>query len=433
MIGIRQEDKSRWEARVPLVPADLKRLLQDAHLQFQVQTSPIRAFADDEFRQAGAAVVGDLRECPIILGVKEIPAALLEPGKTYVFFSHTIKHQPHNMPMLRRLAELGCTLIDYERIVDAQGRRLVFFGRYAGLAGMIDALWALGQRLEHEGAPSPLTAVRRAHAYKTLDEAKRELSQVAARLRQEGLPAAIAPLVVGFAGYGHVSQGAQEIYNLFAAREVAPDELGSISPGAQECFKVVFREEHMVERTDAAARNARFDLQDYYNHPEKYRAKFFPYVRHLTVLINGIYWDARYPRLITRAQLRELWSGPQRPRLRVLGDISCDIEGSLECTVRATDPENPVYVYEPRTDEARDGVGGDGPVVLAIDNLPCELPLDSSAYFSQSLSPFLAALAQADFNRPLEQSGLPPELQGATIVYRGRLTEPYRHLESELR
>ena len=433
MIGIRQEDKSRWEARVPLVPADLKRLLQDAHLKFQVQTSPIRAFADDEFRKAGAAVVTDLRECPIILSVKEIPPPLLEPGKTYLFFSHTIKHQPQNMPMLRRLVELGCTLIDYERIVDAQGRRLVFFGRYAGLAGMIDVLWALGQRLTHEGVPTSLATVRRAYAYKTLDDAKRELSQLAAQLRQEGLPAAVAPLVVGFAGYGHVSLGAQEIWNLFAPREIAPDELGSISPGAQECFKVVFREEHMVARPDAAARRAPFDLQDYYSHPEKYRVKFFPYVRHLSVLINGIYWDARYPRLITRAQLRELWSESQRPRLRVLGDISCDIEGSLESTVRATDPGNPVYVYEPHTGQTRDGVAGDGPVVLAVDILPCELPVDSSAHFSQSLSPFLAALEQADFARPLEQSGLPAELQGATIVYRGKLTEPYRHLESELR
>jgi alanine dehydrogenase len=431
LIGIRHEDKSRWEARAPVVPPDVRRLIQENGLRFCVQTSPQRAFKDEEYRAAGAEVAGDLSACPIILGVKEIPPKLLEPGKTYMFFSHTIKHQPHNMPMLRRLVELGCTLIDYERIVDERGRRLVFFGRYAGLAGMIDALWALGRRLEWEGLASPFAAVRRAYEYRNLDDAKQHLAEIAQRVRREGLPPALAPLVIGFAGYGHVSAGAQEIWNLFAPREVAPDELGSISPRAQECFKVVFREEHMVERLKPAPA-ATFDLQDYYDHPENYRSRFFPYVRHLTVLVNGIYWEAKYPRLVTCEQLRELWSGAP-PRLRVIADISCDINGSIECTVRATEPGNPVYVYEPATGQTRDGVQGDGPVILAVDILPCELPVDASRHFSEALSPFLAPLARADFTASLERSGLPPELQRATIVYRGHLTEPYRHLESELR
>nr|HPM25254.1 hypothetical protein [Phycisphaerae bacterium] len=136
MIGIRREDKSQWEARVPLVPADVRVLIQEHGLAVQVQSSPIRRFAEAEYRAAGATIVDDLRACPIILGVKEIPPRYFEPGKTYVFFSHTIKGQPANMPMLKRLLELGCTLIDYERIVDEHGRRLVFFGRFAGLAGM---------------------------------------------------------------------------------------------------------------------------------------------------------------------------------------------------------------------------------------------------------------------------------------------------------
>jgi len=429
MIGIRREDKSKWEARVPLVPQDVRGLIADHALAFQVQTSPIRVFREEEYRAAGAAVVDDLRESSIIIGVKEIPPDLLEAGKTYVFFSHTIKRQPVNMPMLRRLVELGCTLIDYERITDEAGRRLVFFGRYAGLAGMIDALWALGQRLSFEGVPNPFSEVRRAYAYDNVEHAKREIAAVGEKIRQDGLSESLRPLVCGFAGYGNVSQGAQEIYDLLPVREVAPDELKKVPRSATECLKVVFREEHLAERVDGGA----FELQDYYDHPEGYRSRFFGYVHDLTILMNTIYWEPKYPRLVTCAQVRELFEGAERPRLRVIGDITCDIEGSIECTVRATDPGDPVYVYEPESGRVRSGLAGDGPVILAVDILPCELPVDSSTHFGQALSPFMPALARADFGGELAASGLSPELQRATIVYKGELTAPYRYLESEIR
>ncbi len=427
MLGIRREDKSRWEARAPLSPQDMRQLT-DAGLQFQVQAAPLRRFSDHEYRTAGAEIVEDLRACPIILGVKEIPPALLERGKTYLFFSHTIKGQPANMPMLRRLLELGCTLIDYERIVDDAGRRLVFFGRYAGLAGMIDTLWALGRRLEHEGLANPFTQVRRAYEYDDLAHARRELAELGEHIRRDGLPARFLPLIVGFAGYGNVSGGAQEIYDLLPTCTLRPDELATAAPDPRVCYKVVFREEDMVEPT---APGAAFGLHDYYQYPEKYRAKFYPHVRHLTALVNCIYWEPKYPRLLTLPQLRELWSS--RPRLRVIGDITCDIDGSVECTVKATEPGDPVYVYEPQTGQVRDGLIGAGPVVLAVDILPCELPIDATKYFGQSLSPFLPALAQADLSKPLAESGLPPTLQRATIVYKGELTEPYRYLEPRVR
>jgi hypothetical protein len=428
-IGIRREDKSQWEARAPLLPEDVRRLVNDHGLRFQVQTSPIRVFHDDEYRAGGAKVVEDLRDCPIILGIKEIPVACLEPGKTYVFFSHTIKRQRANMPMLRRIVELGCTLVDYECIVDGQGRRLVFFGRYAGLAGMIETLWALGRRLQHEGTDNPFARVRRAYEYGDLEHAKREIGQIGERIRRDGLPAAIQPFVCGFAGYGHVSQGAQEIFDLLPVREIAPEELAHAAPSPRDCYKVIFREEHMVERVDGG----RFELQDYYDHPASYRSTFFPYVRHLTVLANCIYWEPKYPRLVTCEQLRELFSRPDRPRLRVIGDITCDVDGSIECTVRTTQPDNPVYVFEPHSGEVHSGVAGDGPVILAVDFLPCELPVDASTHFSRSLSPLIPGLARADFGGPLAESGLLPELQRATIVYKGKLTDPYRYLESEIR
>ncbi len=431
VIGIRHEDKSKWEGRTPLVPQHVSDLIRDHGIGFQVQTSPTRVFPDREFAAAGAKIVDDLTDdCPIILGVKEIPPRKLLPGRTYVYFSHTIKGQPANMPMLRRLMDLGCQLIDYEKIADDQGRRLVFFGRYAGLAGMIDTLWALGQRLAHEGIDTPFQTIQQAHKYKGLDAAKHQIADVGEQIRRLGLPKACQPLVGGFAGYGQVSLGAQEIYDLLPVEEVTPADLPTVHRAAKTCYKVVFHEKHMVERIDPSSP---FDLQEYYDHPELYRGQFPQYLPNLTVLIVGVYWDARYPRLITGDLLREMYGGSEKPRLRVIGDISCDIEGSVQCTVRATDADNPVYVYEPATGETRDGVIGDGPVVLAVDHLPCELPIDSSVYFSRSLRPFIPGLAQADFEASLADSGLPPELARATILYRGSLTEPYRYLEEFLK
>jgi alpha-aminoadipic semialdehyde synthase len=430
MIGIRREDKSTWEARVPLTPEDVRVLTDEEGLTFHVQTSPIRVFPDDAYRHVGAAVVDHLDECPIILGVKEMPVAFFEPRKTYVFFSHTIKAQPANMPMLRRLVELDCTLIDYERIVDDQNRRLVFFGRYAGLAGMIDTLWALGQRLAHDGIESPFALVRRAYEYEDLASAKREIAAVGESLREQGVPEVLRPFICGFAGYGNVSQGAQEIYDLLPTEALAPDALGQADSALKTCGKVVFREEHLVQPRAAGA--AGFDLQDYYDHPEKYATTFFDKLRHLSVLVNCIYWEPKYPRLVTCDQLRELFGSASNPRLRVIGDITCDIEGSIECTVRPTEPGDPVYVYEPLTGQVHNGIAGHGPVILAVDILPCELPRDASTHFGEAMRPFMPALARADFSKPLSESGLPPELQRATIVYRGELTPPYRYLQPKI-
>ena len=430
LIGIRAEDKSRWEGRVPLVPRDLRRLVEEHHLRFKVETSAIRAFADAEYREAGATVSDSLAPCPIILGVKEIPPEKLEPRKTYVYFSHTIKGQPANMPALRRLLELDCQLIDYERIVDGAGRRLLFFGRFAGLAGMIDTLWAFGQRLRHEGLDTAFSGIEPAHRYRDLSRAKSEIARVGDMIRQGGLPEALRPLVCGFAGYGQVSQGAQEIYDLLPSEEVSPAALPSVPRSPDVCYKVVFREEHLVERVEDSRP---FGLQEYYDHPERYRAAFFRHVPYLTVLMNCIYWAPKYPRLITREQFRELYSPPGDARLRVIGDVTCDVDGSVACMVRATEPGNPVYVYDPSTGRTHDGVVGRGPVVLAVDFLPCELPIDASEFFSTALSPFLPALAEADATADLGDSGLPVEFQRATIVHRGQLTEPYRYLEEYLK
>jgi len=429
-IGIRLEDKSRWEARAPLVPQDVRQLIETHGLDITVQSSSVRAFDDDAYRAAGADVADDVAGCAVILGVKEIPPELLEAGKTYVYFSHTIKGQPANMPALRRLMELRCQLIDYERILDERGQRTVLFGPFAGHAGMIDTLWALGQRLRYEGVDTPFAQVQPAHRYDDLAHAKREITQVGECIRRDGIPDSLRPLVCGFAGYGAVSKGAQEVYDCLPVKEVAPDQLSSCPALGDLVYKVVFKEEHMVEREDASAP---FNLREYYDHPKRYRARFSPHAEHLTLLMNCIYWEPKYPRLLTRDHLRELYGRENRPRLRVIGDITCDVGGSVECMVRSTTPDNPIYVYDPATGTARDGVEGDGPVVLAVDFLPCELPIDSSNWFSGALRPLVPILARADFGGPLADSGLSPGLQQATIVHGGELTEPYEYLGSYLR
>ena len=430
-VGVRSEDKSQWERRVPLVPGDVK-ALREAGIDAVVQTSSHRAFGDDEFARAGVPVQPDLGDCRIIVGIKEIPPPKLEAGKVYLFFPHVIKGQPGNMPMLRRLMELKATLVDYERIVDEKNRRLIFFGRHAGLAGMVNTLWSLGKRLDAEGVPSAFSRLKQARSYAELSGAQEDLERIAARISAEGVPQAIHPLVVGFTGYGNVSQGAQEILDLLPVQAISPAELKNVAHDrtrdARVVYKVVFREEDLVEPLEAG--NA-FDLDDYFRLGKAaYRSVFDRYVDDLSVLVNCVYWDERYPRLLTLDRCRRLWAPGRSPKLRVIGDISCDVNGSVECTVKPTEPGNPVYVYEPATGKATDGFAGDGPVVMAVEILPSEIPRESSIDFSRVLKRFVPHLATADLSRSFAELDLPPELKRAVIVYQGELTPEYGYLKS---
>ncbi len=431
-IGIRREDKNEWERRTPLTPEGVGRLLKDG-IETWLQPSSIRIFPDQAYRDVGAVINEDLSSCPVILAVKEIPIDFFESGKTYIFFSHTIKGQEQNMPLLKRMMDLKCQLIDYELITDDKGRRLIFFGRHAGLAGMMDTLWAFGKRLTWEGIPTPFSEIGMAHEYENLEAAISIIAGIADRIKREGLPSTLSPLICGFAGYGNVSRGAQEIFDLFPHEEVAPADIEKIASSTKavkdKLFKVIFKEEDIVEPVDPAEA---FDLQDYYTNPQKYRSRFESYLPHLTILVNCIYWDPRYPRLVTLDYLKRAYSDSDAPSLRIIGDISCDIEGSIQCTVKVTDPGNPVYVYNPLDSTVTDGVEGAGPVVMAVDNLPCELPKEASEFFGQTLTPFIPQLVNADFSGPLENSNLPDELRRAAILHRGELTPKYENLSRYL-
>jgi alpha-aminoadipic semialdehyde synthase len=388
-------------------------------------------FRDKEYVRAGVEISTDLSEADLILGVKEIPPESISEGTTYLLFSHVIKGQPQNMAMLARLMELGCTLIDYEMITDHEGRRLVFFGRFAGLAGMIDTLWALGRRLEHEGLRTPFSSIRPAHTYASLEEAAAAIRAAGTTLASEGLPASLTPLVIGIAGYGNVASGVREMLSELPTRELAAEELPEISADDfVHCVaQVTFREEHMVRPASA---DEVFDLADYYEHPDQYRRSFSHNLQHLSVLMNCTYWDERYPRLVTKDDLRSLYATHDRPSLRVIGDLGCDVGGAVECTMKCTEPGDPIYVWDPKSDSIASGVEGGGPVILAVDILPSELPREASEEFSEALGHHLPVLARVDFQTSFEHLDLPPELKRAVILHRGELTPDYRHLESHL-
>ncbi|MHA1974612.1 MAG: bifunctional lysine ketoglutarate reductase /saccharopine dehydrogenase family protein [Candidatus Hodarchaeales archaeon] len=435
VIGIRLEDKNKWETRAPLVPEDVKALIKKHSLDFIVQSSPIRAFSDEEYKNAGARIQDDLREANIVFAIKEIPKDSLQPNKVYIFFSHTIKGQKYNMPMLKRIIELKTTLIDYEKIVNEKGFRLIYFGNYAGLAGMNQTLWVYGQRIKATmGIDTPFLRLKHTFQYKGLEEMKAHISKVGEEISEKGLPEKLLPVVVGFAGYGNVSRGAQSILDLLPVKEIDPHELhelftirsSEISPNT--LYKVVFKEEHMVEPIEGE-----FDLQDYYKHGlKKYRGVFEQYIPYLSILVNGIFWTKKYPRLLTKKYAKDMFQSKIGVRLQVIGDISCDVEGGIEPTVRVTEPDNPVFVYNPFTEETTLGVEGEGIAIMAVDNLPCELPKESSTNFSNTLQPFVPAIASADYLKDFEELELPPEIKNAIIVHKGKLTPNYQYLKEFL-
>ncbi len=427
IIGIRREDKNEWERRTPLVPQDVQYLIKEKGLKVHVQPSKLRVYSDEEYEKAGAILKEDLSECSAIFCVKEVPKHLFLPGKTYIFFSHTIKGQKYNMPMLAKMMDLKCNLIDYEKITDEKGRRLIFFGRYAGLAGMVDTLWALGERLKSEGLHTPFEKISQAYKYHGLENIKSHLKDIAKEIEKEGLPQDIVPFVVGFAGYGNVSRGAQEILDILPVEEITPAELLSLKKNfasPHKIYKIVFKEEDMVKPKG----NHPFELFDYYNHPEKYEGVFEKYMPHLTVLINAIYWTEKYPRLFTKEFAKKMWQSGNK-KLKVIGDISCDIEGAIEMTVKATDIGNPVYVYNPLNSNVSDGVLGEGFVIMAVDNLPCELPRESSDQFSHILKNYVYEIAHCDFEKPYEELSLSPEIKRALILHKGNLTPDFKYIK----
>ena len=293
---------------------------------------------------------------------------------------------------------------------------------------MINSFWAWGMRLKYYGFESKLLKIKQAYQYHSLEEAREDISTVGQLIAEEGIPHELRPFVIGFTGYGNVSQGAQEICGLLPVKEISPKKLLSLKVRKKTpdniVYKVIFKEEDMFERIDGKP----FDLQEYFQHPEFYRSKFEQYISHLSMLINCVYWDKRYPKLITKEYLKKAYAEGQ-PKLMVIGDISCDIEGSMECTLKATEIGDPVYVYNPENDDITMGAKGEGLVVMAVDILPAELPRDASNGFGDVLVNFVKPILTSDFSLPFLELDLPRAIKKGLILHNGQLTPEFEYLQ----
>jgi len=431
-IGIRREDKDRWERRVPLSPDHVQQLV-DQGIDVIVQPSNLRIFDNESYVEAGAKLQEDLSPSDLIIAVKEVPKELLIPNKTYMFFSHTIKAQPDNMSMLDSILQKNIRLIDYEKIVDDNEQRLVRFGRYAGIAGMIDILRALGNRLLFLKHSTPFLHIGYTHMYMSLEKAKEQVRIVGEEITLKGLPRDFSPLVFIFTGgEGNCSQGAQEIFKLLPHKFVTVDELPTLvkskDPGHR--FRVygcvVSSKDIMVPKNP----NTSFSKADYYANPDKYECQFATKVApYATVIVNNTYWDSRYPRLLTKAQTRELYK--KRCKLIAVADISCDVNGSIEAMTKTTNIDEPLFLYNPITGQTSDSIDGNGIMFLSVSNLPTELPKEASCHFGDMLLPFLPAAARSKINIPYPEmkKDLPMELYKAIITANGQLTPPYQYIQ----
>ncbi|KAJ2743980.1 hypothetical protein GGI20_003334 [Coemansia sp. BCRC 34301] len=428
VIGIRREDKNRWERRVALTPAHVKRLISETGAQVIVQPSNTRIFNNASFVDAGATINEDLSLADAILGIKEVPIDKLIANKTYVIFSHTHKAQKYNMPSLQAFLDNHIRLIDYELMVNDEGKRQVLFGKHAGYAGMIDGLHGLGQRLLALGYNSPFIHMGQAHVYPNLECVHTKLRHVADIIEDQGLPDTFAPMLFTFTGSGNVTQGARAIFDDLPHDNVSVEELPFI---AKDRYNDRYRRrllalqvgaEDYVERIDGGP----YNRAEYREFPDRYRSVFATKIAPYTsMLVNGIYWESKYPRLMTTKDLAHIQRQRElRTRMLAIADISCDIGGSLEFMSHASTIDSPFFYVDAVNGREHKDIEKPGVQINSIDNLPTELPFEASKHFGDSLYPYAKALASGDLKHPV--------LKRAIICQDGGLTKQHKHLEKSL-
>jgi alpha-aminoadipic semialdehyde synthase len=374
--------------------------------------------------------------------------SIMKPDKSYLFFSHVIKAQPANLPLLDKILDHKCRLIDYECITERgedKAPRLVAFGKYAGIAGMIDALQGLGLRLLVEGYSNPFINVPMSYMFESVHAAKVTLRGIGAQIRSQGLTISdshakstvvypwTSSLVFAFAGTGNVSKGAREIFEQLPHDYVSIEDLPILAEQVMlgkrpknRLYGVVFDASDVIRKLDGSPLT---ETAHYYAHPHEYKSIFHDKVApYINVLINGMYWDDRYPRLLTKAQLKALRKTGNR-NLKVVADISCDIEGGIEFLSHNTTMERPFYSYVPELNKDIDGVDKDGVLVLGLDTLPTELPREASESFGKALMPLLPPLLRSKGSEyPEDLEDLPPELRRACIASHGKLLPKWSYI-----
>ncbi|XP_036962004.1 alpha-aminoadipic semialdehyde synthase, mitochondrial [Acanthopagrus latus] len=439
VMAIRREDVNPWERRAPLAPRHVKELT-NAGVKVLVQPSNRRAIHEKYFLRAGAVVQEDISEASLIIGVKRPPEEKVIPRKTYAFFSHTIKAQEANMGLLEDLLTKEVRLIDYEKMVDPNGYRIVAFGQWAGVAGMINILHGLGLRFLALGHHTPFMHIGMAHNYRNVSQAIQAVRDCGYEISMGLMPKSIGPVTFCFTGTGNVSKGAQDILNELPVEYVEPHELKDVSETedlAKVYATVLSRHHHLVRKSDSI-----YDPMEYENHPELYTSHFRTSVApYTTCLINGIYWDPHTPRLLRRLDAQKLIrpsksshafaeGSPGLPhKLLAICDISADTGGSIEFMTECTTIDKPFCMYDADQHIDHDSVEGNGILMCSIDNLPAQLPIEATEYFGDRLFPYIWEMLPSDATRPLEEEEFSPQVRDAVITSNGALTPKFEYIE----
>ncbi|PAA51362.1 hypothetical protein BOX15_Mlig011681g2 [Macrostomum lignano] len=442
VLAMRRETINLWERRAPLSPNHVRKLVKDG-VKVIVQPSNRRAFTHNEYLQAGAIIQEDLSEAPVIIGVKPVPLDFqsLMPDKTYAFFSHTIKAQEENMPLLDTLLERNIRLLDYEKMVDGHGKRTVAFGKYAGIVGMINILNGVGIRLLALGHHTPFMHIGPAHNYRSVEMAKQAVRDTGYEISLGNMPKSLGPMVFVFTGSGNVSQGSQDIFRELPFEMVEVDHLPEIvkhGSTSKVYGCVCSRVDHLRHRE-----TGKFDPEDYGQHPERYISLFSKKVApYASVIINGIYWGPSSPRLISipdaKVLLREqdhspwLETAPGCPtlphRMLAICDISCDPGGSIEFMKEITTIDKPFCLYDAEQNMSYDQFSGPGVIICAVDNMPAQMPRESTEFFGSLLMPHIYDIMSSNAKQSFNDWNASPVVKNAVITSNGSLTPNFEYI-----
>ena len=391
--GIIRERKNPPDRRVVLSPSACQDVLsQFPDAQILVESSPIRVFTDGEYREKGLEVVDNMDACEVLLGVKEVPIGALIPNKKYFFFSHTIKKQPYNRDLLRAILDKNIELYDHEVITNPKGQRLVAFGRYAGIVGAYNGFRTYGLKFGLFQLPKA--------------EMLKDQQALISELEKLSLP----NIKILLTGRGRVGNGAKEML----------DGMGLKKVGVDDYLKKTFLEPVYCQ-IDASEYNKRKDgvrgsKTDFFKNPQEYKSNFFRFAKVTDFYIAGHFYGDGAPYLYTRENAKH----PDF-KIKVVADISCDIDGPVATTIRASTIADPIYGYDPITESETDFKNENAIAVMAVDNLPCELPRDASNGFGEAFSKYVIP---AFFNK--DEDGI---LERARMTQNGKLTSRYLYLQ----
>ena len=393
-IALLREGKIPADKRVALSPKQcLEVLKQYPGLVLVVQPSPIRKFTDQDYLDLGIVLQEDLSDCDVLIGVKEVPKKDLIPHKTYFYFSHTIKEQPYNKSLLLKMLSLNIRMIDYEVLTNQKSKRLIGFGRYAGIVGCYNGFLAYGKRTSS-------FSLKPAHLCEDRKELEIELRKIQ-----------LEPIKIILTGSGRVGNGILELINIIGIKQVSPDEF--LNKSFDQPVFVHLNTLDYNKRIDGKASSK----SDFYTNPGSYQSDFLKFAKTAEMFIAGHYYASGSPFLFTREDAKS-----KEFKIRTVADVSCDINGPIACTIQPSTIQNPIYGYNPLTELIDDYAKPDVIAVMAVDNLPCELPKDSSIDFGAELiKHILPCLLSTDPHKVIER---------ATICENGKLTEQFSYLES---